>query len=81
MHLPPQIDIGGASVSFTETLSGVFAISALPRLTVAVWFTPHVAEIRPSSDATVNQVIYRFARFNPVAGVVMDVSGAGRRRR
>lgn len=81
MRLPAQIELGGISIGFAETLYGVFAISALLRLTVALWFTPHVAEIRLSPNATVNQVIYRLARFNPVTGVVMDMIGAVRRRR
>ncbi len=81
VHLPETIVLGGVSISFTRTLFGVFALSAILRLSVALWFTSRVAEIRLSADATVNQVIYRMARFNPVTGVVMDVIGVVRRRR
>ncbi|MCB1746650.1 MAG: MFS transporter [Gammaproteobacteria bacterium] len=79
-HLPATLDLGGAAVTFAKPLYGVFACSALLRLAIALWFTPRVAEIRLSNNATVNQVIYRLARFNPVTGVVMDVLGAVRRR-
>lgn len=45
------------------------------------WSVPEFpTEIRLSNNATVNQAIYRMARFNPVTGVVMDVLGAVRRR-
>ena len=40
---------------------------------------PHVVEIRLSRKATVNEMIYRFARFNPITGVMMDIIGAVRR--
>jgi len=80
-NLPATLDLGGMRVSFEQTLYGVFLISTLLRLAVALWFTPHVAEIRLSQNATVNQVIYRLARFNPVTGVVMDMIGAVRKRR
>ncbi|MGE0485256.1 MAG: MFS transporter [Gammaproteobacteria bacterium] len=79
-HLPATIDLGGAAITFAKPLYGVFACSALLRLAIALWFTPRVAEIRLSNNATVNQVMYRLARFNPVTGVVMDVLGAVRRR-
>lgn len=80
-HMPSTIELGGMSIGFDETLYGVFALSALLRLAVALWFTPLVVEIRLSPDATFNQVIYRLARFNAVTGVVMDMIGAVRRRR
>jgi MFS family permease len=80
VDLPLNFDFGGIGISFESTLYGVFAISAMLRLGVALWFTPHVAEIRLSNDATVNEVIYRFARFNPVSGVVIDIIGAVRRK-
>ena len=78
--LPLTVNLGGMSLSFASTLYGVFAISSALRLTVALWFTPHVAEIRLSRSATVNEMIYRFARFNPITGVVMDIIGAVRRQ-
>ncbi len=79
--LPPMIDLGGVTLGLTHPLYGVFLVSAALRLAVALWFTPRVAEIRLSQAATVNQVLYRLARFNPVTGVVMDMLGAVRRRR
>ena len=80
-QLPATLDLGGMQIGFEETLYGVFLVSTLLRLAVALWFTPHVAEIRLSQNATVNQVIYRLARFNPVTGVVMDMIGAVRKRK
>ncbi len=79
-HLPLTIDVGGAGIQFESTLYGVFAISAGLRLAVALWFTPHVVEIRLGRTATFNEMIYRFARFNPITGVVMDITGAVRRQ-
>ncbi len=79
-NLPDVIALGGAHISFANSLYGVFALSSMLRLAVALWFTPRVAEIRLSEDATVDQVIYRLARFNPVTGMVMDIIGAVRRR-
>ncbi|MFT4585411.1 MAG: MFS family permease [Gammaproteobacteria bacterium] len=80
-NLPGTLDLGGMNVSFTNTIYGVFALSSICRFAVALWFTPRVAEIRLSENATVNQVIYRLGRFNQVTGVVMDIVGAVRRRR
>lgn len=79
-NLPEELVLGGARISFANSLYGVFALSAMLRLAVALWFTPRVAEIRLSEHATVDQVIYRLARFNPVTGMVMDIIGAVRRR-
>lgn len=80
-NLPQIVDLGGISLSFESTIYGVFAVSAALRFAVALWFTPRVAEIRLSHSATVNEMIYRFARFNPVTGVVMDIIGAVRRQK
>jgi MFS family permease len=77
--LPLTVHLGGVTLTFASTLYGVFAISGAMRLGVALWFTPHVAEIRLSRNATVNEMIYRFARFNPITGVMMDIIGAVRR--
>jgi hypothetical protein len=79
-NLPETLALGGVEITFTNSLYGIFALSSLLRFGVALWFTPRVAEIRLSDSATVNQVIYRLARFNPVTGVVMDFIGAVRRR-
>jgi len=79
-RLPQTLTFGGVQISFMHSIYGVFALSSLLRFSVALWFTPRVAEIRLSENATVNQVIYRLARFNPVTGVVMDIIGAVRRR-
>ena len=80
-HLPANINLGGMEISFAKPLYGVFACSALLRLSVVLWFAPRVAEIRLSSSATINEVMIRMARINPVTGVVMDIIGAVRKRR
>ncbi|MDA0823699.1 MAG: MFS transporter [Proteobacteria bacterium] len=80
-HLPADINLGGMDISFAKPLYGVFACSALLRLSVVLWFAPRVAEIRLSSSATINEVMIRMARINPVTGVVMDIIGAVRKRR
>lgn len=77
-HLPLAFDFGGMELRFENALYAVFAVSALLRLAVALWFTPHVVEIRLSRRVTVNEMIYRFARFNPITGVVMDLLDAVR---
>lgn len=79
-RLPTVIELGGISVHLSSSLYGVFAISAALRFAVALWFTPRVVEMRLSPDATVNQVIVRLARFNPVTGAVIDFVGSVRRR-
>jgi MFS family permease len=79
--LPTVINLTGVSITFTNTLYGVFAISAGLRLCIALWFAPRLVEIRLSADATVNQLIYRLARFNPITGTVMDILGSVSRRR
>ena len=81
VKMPLVIDLGNVSFTFANSLYGVFALSFLLRFGVALWFTPRVAEIRLSPGATVNQVIYRLARFNPVTGMVMDFVGVVRKRR
>jgi MFS family permease len=77
---PTEIHFGEYRFAWSHAMYGVFAVSALLRAIVAAWFLPQVAEIRVTRAASMRELIFRFARFNPISGVVIDLVAASRRR-
>ncbi|MGR9106395.1 MAG: MFS transporter, partial [Gammaproteobacteria bacterium] len=76
--LPTSLELFGGEVTWTRSLFGVFAISALARLSITLWFIPHVHELRLRRTTTIKSLIFRVARFTPITGVVMDWVGIAR---
>lgn len=78
--LPDHWTFMGVEYSWLSVLYGVFVISALSRLTVALLFLPRIREVRPVRQVSA-RLVFRVARFNPISGLIFDIVGAIRRGR
>jgi len=78
-HLPATLLLFDLSWSWLTPLYGVFIISTLARLTVALVFLPRLREVRKVRPMTRSGLIFRVTRLHPVSGLMFDV--VGRRRR
>ncbi len=77
--LPRQIQLFESEWSWLSVLYGVFLISTIARIIVAVLFLPHVKEVRDVAPMSVGGLMFRVTRFHALSGLVFDV--VGRRRR
>jgi MFS family permease len=77
-HLPREIFWQGESYTWATPLYGVFFISCVARLCVALLFLPRLKEVRGVKPMSVGGLIYRVTRFNALAGLVFDVIGSRR---
>ncbi|MGH8551211.1 MAG: MFS transporter [Methylococcales bacterium] len=76
--LPASLTWFGGELTWSRSLFGVFAISSIARLSVTLWFIPHMHELRLRRKTTIKSLIFRVARFTPITGVVMDWVGVAR---
>lgn len=79
-HLPSQFRLFGHEFNIVSPLIGVFVISSLARLAVALYLLPKVREVRDIAPVNVGNLIFRVARDYPFAGIIFDVMITGRRR-
>lgn len=79
--LPTHIDLGFLDLDWQRPLYGVFALSALMRLLIALWFIPRAEEPRVRRRPRVRELVYRIARYTPITGVMLDWMTVTRRRR
>jgi MFS family permease len=80
-HLPREAELFGADYEWLSVLYGVFLISALVRLLVAVLFLPRLKEMRATRAESVGGVIFRVARLQPLSELIFDVISPRRRRK
>lgn len=80
-YTPSAVRALGHMMEWGTVLWGVFLISALLRGLVAAWFIPGIKEVRAVRPATARDLVFRVVRFTPLAGLVLDTLGFGRRRR
>jgi len=78
-HLPASLTLFGETWSWLTPLYGVFIISTLARLTVALAFLPRLKEARKVRRMTRTGLIFRVTRLHPVSGLMFDVVGRFRR--
>ncbi len=78
--LPTSITFFGNELAWNHNLFGVFAVSSVSRLTITLWFIPHMHELRLRRKTSIRSLLFRVARFTPVTGVVMDWIGIARNR-
>lgn len=78
-HLPQALALGPLSVHWAYPLYGVMAVSALARVAAMGLLVSRVREVRTVPQASLGQIIFRVARFNPVTGVVFELVAAVRR--
>jgi hypothetical protein len=78
--LPQQLVIGEMHLEWHSVLLGVFVVSSLARLIIALVFIPMLREVREVQPLSVSGLVFRVARFNALAGLVFDVILPNRRR-
>lgn len=79
--LPTHIRFGDVSVSWGSALLGVFLISTLIRLVIALIFIPHLREVREVPPMSASGLIFRVSGFHALAGLVFGMVLPRRRRR
>ena len=79
-HLPSHINLFGQHYEWLSTLYGVFIISSLMRLIIAILLLPRLKEMRTVRSMTVGGLVFRVARFHPLSGVIFDIIGTKRRK-
>ncbi|MCZ6890162.1 MAG: MFS transporter [Gammaproteobacteria bacterium] len=80
-HLPREMTLFGDGHQWMTALYGVFAISALARLIVALLFLPRLREVRRVRPMSMSGLIFRVTRFHPVSGLIFDIVGTRRKAR
>jgi len=78
-HLPDHTTVFGRTFEWVYVLYGVFAISTLMRIIVAVGFLPRLEEVRQVRRMSVPGLIFRVTR-NPASGLIFEIVGTLRRR-
>lgn len=79
-HLPTEMDLFGKHYEWLSALYGVFIISALMRLTMAILLLPRLREMRAVRSMTVGGLVFRVARLQDLSGVIFDIIGTKRRK-
>ena len=71
--LPRSISLGGMDFTWGSTLLGVFLISTLIRLAVALLFIPTLREVREVPAMSASGLIFRVSGFNALAGLLFGM--------
>ncbi|WP_455375891.1 MFS transporter [Kaarinaea lacus] len=79
--LPNNVTLGGTTYSWESALLGVFLLSSLARLAVALVFLPRLREVRTVRPMTVPELIFRATRFNALSGLIYDIIGGARQQK
>jgi sugar phosphate permease len=77
--LPKSFEIGGSTFGWESALLGVFLMSSIARLSVALVFLPRLREVRVVRPITVTELIFRATRFNALSGLIYDIIGGSKR--
>ncbi|MDH5323977.1 MAG: MFS transporter [Gammaproteobacteria bacterium] len=77
--LPKNISWGDTTLTWHSALLGVFLISALARLTIALIFLPRLREVREVRPITVTALIVRATRFSALSGLIYDIISGTKR--
>ncbi|MEY3041295.1 MAG: hypothetical protein RLZZ174_377 [Pseudomonadota bacterium] len=80
MQMPETLTLGGLSWGWLSPLYGVFLLSTLARIAVALAFLPRLKELRKVRPMTRTGLIFRVTRVQPLSGMVFEVVGRLRRK-
>jgi MFS family permease len=80
-HLPNAVTLFGRHFEWLSVLYGVFVISALTRLAVAITFLPRIREVRSVRRMSMTGLIFRVTRVAPVSQLIFEIVGTLRRGR
>lgn len=75
--LPAELSVGPLSVAWLSPLPVLFGVSALARIVVALILLPKIREVRRVRPISMRDMFFRVTRINALAGIVVDVVGAG----
>ncbi|MCC6201608.1 MAG: MFS transporter [Gammaproteobacteria bacterium] len=78
--LPTTIELGRHTLRIQSPLLGVFALSGLLRLAVALWFLPRAEEPRVQRRPTVRELVVGLVRSLPFTRIVRDWLTSRRKR-
>ena len=79
-QVPEQITLFGIQIEIMTPLYGLFLISCLTRLGVAIAFLPLLEEVRRVRRMSMGGIIFRVTRMHPISGLIYDIVGRARRR-
>jgi len=80
MQMPETLTLSGLSWGWLSPLYGVFLLSTLARIAVALAFLPRLKELRKVRPMTRTGLIFRVTRVQPLSGMVFEVVGRLRRK-
>lgn len=78
--LPNTLSLFGETYTWSSALLGVFLVSSLARLAVALLFIPHLREVREVPPMSVSGLIFRVSRIHALAGLMFDLVLPRRRK-
>ena len=78
-HLPNELTLFGTTFHWLSVLYGVFVISGVMRLLVAIAFLPRLREVRQVRPMSMSGLIFRVTR-TPVSGAIFEIVGTLRRK-
>lgn len=78
-HLGTSVEIGGFNLHWIFPIYGVFALSSVLRLMVAIIFLPKIREVREVEAWSMRSLVFRVTRFHAVSGFVFDIVGSSRK--
>jgi MFS family permease len=73
--IPEQVSLFGGTLDVLTPLHGLFLVSALTRLGVALTFLPLLKEVRRVRPMSMGGLIFRVTRMHPVSGLIYDIVG------
>jgi MFS family permease len=76
VSLPATLEFMAISWAWMSPLLGVFAISALARMTVILLLLPKIREVRRVRNISFSNVIFRVTRVRALAGIMFDIVGS-----
>jgi MFS family permease len=79
--LPTHLNLGGMTLSWRSALLGVFLVSGVARLLIALVFIPHLREVREVPPMSTSGLIFRVSGFHALAGLIFDMVLPRRRQR
>jgi len=79
--LPTHLNLGGMTLSWRSALLGVFLVSGMARLLIALVFIPHLREVREVPPMSTSGLIFRVSGFHALAGLIFDMVLPRRRQR
>jgi 1,4-dihydroxy-2-naphthoate octaprenyltransferase len=72
--LPHTLTLLGYHIAWGSVLLGVFAVTSLLRILVALTFVPRLEEVRkPRGSMSPRQLVFRVTRFNAFSGLLYEV--------